>query len=345
MAVAYLIFGCANFMEFIGKHTAKEADEALLFCLATLIVATSQAFLFTYSLILLINTSYVTPRRIVKELIPIIAFSVTAAVGMFILPEMFVKIFVYVFTLFYIRQLVQYTRLFVTLYRRRRRELENFYSGPEPKRLEWIIVSFFTALGVGISALAVSLFPHIHIYVSLLCQCIYISVYIYFAIRFFNYAFIFRDIEQTFIKNKNDSEIKDRVLPISTALHLEQKIGQWIGDKGFLKNNLTLNDLARQLGTNNKYLSIYINKEKHMTFRDWINSLRIQEAKTLLLENTDLSIKDISFDVGFSSHAYFGKLFLENTGFTPQTWRARNQAKMTTLSLFFLLSSTTIYFL
>lgn len=328
MAATYLIFAFVNFMEFMSRTTIEEPNETLIFQLATLIIAVSQAFLFTYSMILLINALYITRRRIWSELLSIIAFSITGIIAISILPKTLVTIFIYLFTLFYIWLLIKYTRFFLIVYHAHKQELENFYSGMEPERLKWIKLSFFAALGIGVSALFVSLFPHI--YISLLCQWIYLLFYVYFAIRFLNYAFTFKNVKQTVVE-ANKPETEDRSLPTAAALHIETKIEEWIADKGFLQSDLNLNDLSQLLGANNKYLSIYINSKKQMTFREWINDLRIKEAKVLLLKNPDTSIKDISYDLGFGSHAHFGKLFLKSTGSTPQTWRNKNGTQISTI--------------
>ena len=53
---------------------------------------------------------------------------------------------------------------------------------------------------------------------------------------------------------------------------------------------------------------------------EYINRLKIQKAKELL-KNSDLSIKDISYQTGFESHSYFSKLFKRYTGCTPGEYR------------------------
>lgn len=340
MAVTYFIFASVNLLEFTSGATSGSGHEVVMFRLATLIIAVSQAFLFTYSLILLLNASYVTRKRIWNEVAFIATFSICGVAIMFTLPERFAAAFVVLFTVFYVWLLFKYTRLFLGIYHKCKQGLENYYSDTEPERLRWVLFSFFAALGLGVLVLLASLYPHV--YVSFLCQSLCLLFYVYFAIRFINYAFTFRHIGQAFAKSPKE-EMEDRTLPASTITYIERNLKQWIAEKGFLQSNLNLNDLSKTLGTNDKYLSVYINKEERTTFRDWINALRIQEAKTLLVENPDTPIKDIAYDVGFGSHAHFGKLFLENTGFTPQTWRNRNKTSIIKALLVFLLISTTAY--
>jgi AraC-like DNA-binding protein len=51
--------------------------------------------------------------------------------------------------------------------------------------------------------------------------------------------------------------------------------------------------------------------------------MKIEKAKNLL-NNTDLSAKQIAFKLGFKSDHYFGRLFKSRVGLTPQVFRTRN---------------------
>jgi AraC-like DNA-binding protein len=51
-------------------------------------------------------------------------------------------------------------------------------------------------------------------------------------------------------------------------------------------------------------------------------ALRMKQA-LYLLANSDLSIKEISFNLGFCSIFYFSKLFKEKTGMTPGAYRRK----------------------
>ena len=51
-----------------------------------------------------------------------------------------------------------------------------------------------------------------------------------------------------------------------------------------------------------------------------------------LLDDTKMSITDISYHCGFSSNAYFGKIFHEKYGMTPLQYRNRNIDKQNVLN-------------
>lgn len=91
----------------------------------------------------------------------------------------------------------------------------------------------------------------------------------------------------------------------------------------FLDKTLTLQKLATCLGTNRQYLSNYINQEKAMTFYDYINDFRLEEAKNLL-DGLDggrqYSIEEISNLSGFNSYSTFLRAFAKKYGQTPSKY-------------------------
>jgi len=53
-----------------------------------------------------------------------------------------------------------------------------------------------------------------------------------------------------------------------------------------------------------------------------IHDRLVMEARRLLF-HTDNSLKDISFDLGFSDASYFNRFFKRETGVTPASYRAK----------------------
>jgi len=51
-----------------------------------------------------------------------------------------------------------------------------------------------------------------------------------------------------------------------------------------------------------------------------------------LLQNTDLAIGEIVFNVGYTDSAYFNKLFREHHGTTPSQYRTTVRAKLFSLN-------------
>lgn len=63
----------------------------------------------------------------------------------------------------------------------------------------------------------------------------------------------------------------------------------------------------------------YFKKQTKMTFTDFVNQYRITQAKTLLLQ--DKNVTEVCYEVGFDSLSYFTKLFKKLTGKNPSVFR------------------------
>ena len=81
--------------------------------------------------------------------------------------------------------------------------------------------------------------------------------------------------------------------------------------------------LAELLGTNRTYLSAIIKEKSGMSYLQFVNSYRINEAIRILSdpEKTDYPLKKIWSDLGFNSPATFYKLFQQAVGITPSVYR------------------------
>ncbi|MCL2727952.1 MAG: helix-turn-helix domain-containing protein [Bacteroidales bacterium] len=319
MTFTYCIFGLVKLLELWSRSAIPDADNVLLFRIVTLIVAVFQAFLFTYTLILLIHAAYLTRKRMINELIPIVVLSVAFVVAFFILPAAYLRKAVHLFTIFYIFLLVKYSRLFIVTYRLCLQKMNNYFSGQEVQELRWVKFSFFAALSIGVLALASSLIPMIHIGVA--CKVVYLLFYLYFAIRFINYGFVYKKMEAALSDNNIVPQHQQNTQQGNGINILEAKLKKWIDQQRFLQPGITIEGVALEIGTNRNYLSEHINAIKGKNFRQWINELRIAEAKILLKQHPEMNLNDIASKVGFVNKSHFGRIFLAITNSTPQEWR------------------------
>lgn len=96
-----------------------------------------------------------------------------------------------------------------------------------------------------------------------------------------------------------------------------------IHEKRFLNPELTLDKLAHELQLSKSYLSRTINSELGVGFIDYVNTLRVEEAKKYLL-NPDFSnytLVSIGIEAGFNSKSAFYAAFKRNTGLTPTEFK------------------------
>ncbi len=90
------------------------------------------------------------------------------------------------------------------------------------------------------------------------------------------------------------------------------------------KENPKLEDVAKVAHYNKSHFSTTFRKEIGITYSEYINKLKIDYAKELLL-STALRVSDICFECGFASHANFLRLFKANTGMSPLQFRVYNK--------------------
>ncbi len=96
-------------------------------------------------------------------------------------------------------------------------------------------------------------------------------------------------------------------------------------EKLYLDFDIKLNTISEKLGKSVHHISQAINQNAHMSFPDFINSFRIEEAKKKLLEPKPDTIFAISLDVGFNSKAAFYSAFKKSTSQTPTEFKKSNK--------------------
>jgi len=92
--------------------------------------------------------------------------------------------------------------------------------------------------------------------------------------KFQNYKKVIQRLEET--KTDNTQDIKKSTLKEETILTIKSKLKEFEIGKAFLDPKTNLNKIAIQLGTNSKYLSMYINQFKGFGFPEYLNKLRIE---------------------------------------------------------------------
>lgn len=82
----------------------------------------------------------------------------------------------------------------------------------------------------------------------------------------------------------------------------------------------TIKFLADKCNLSPNYLSDLLTKETGRSAKEHINDFLVDKAKYLLL-NTEDSVNEIAYSLGFNYPHYFGRLFKKKTGNTPQEYR------------------------
>ncbi|MEM6298217.1 MAG: helix-turn-helix transcriptional regulator [Bacteroidota bacterium] len=105
-------------------------------------------------------------------------------------------------------------------------------------------------------------------------------------------------------------------------MRFESLMREYFGTK--LKNGLPLvSYFAEQLNLSASYLSDLLKKETGKTAQEHIHYQIIEKAKNLLL-NSNATVSEISYDLGFEYPQYFSKIFKKKTGVSPLEFRTLN---------------------
>lgn len=94
-------------------------------------------------------------------------------------------------------------------------------------------------------------------------------------------------------------------------------------NKLYLKEDLTIFDLSKELNINYKYISQAINSSFKKNFNSFINEYRVMESLKLMKEpdNEKYTLEAISQMSGFKSRSSFYSFFKKQTGKTPSEFR------------------------
>lgn len=111
-----------------------------------------------------------------------------------------------------------------------------------------------------------------------------------------------------------DMEIKN----VSDSDHTFEKTLKYIREN--LDKPIELAELSRQSGLEASYLCRIFKKRYGVTPRQYINDLRINKAKELMM-NSGFNITQIAEQLGFSSVHYFSKHFKEKEKISPLDYR------------------------
>ena len=87
-----------------------------------------------------------------------------------------------------------------------------------------------------------------------------------------------------------------------------------------ISKKINISDIASDLSLSRGYLSSTFRAETGQTLSGYIQKAKINEAKRLL-KDSSMSLASISHDLGFSSQAYFSRVFKKITGQTPKEFR------------------------
>ncbi|MBQ7956495.1 MAG: helix-turn-helix domain-containing protein [Clostridia bacterium] len=86
------------------------------------------------------------------------------------------------------------------------------------------------------------------------------------------------------------------------------------------RNGITLNDVAKELALTPTYFSRLFKEEKGINFKTYLNNMRFEYARKLLV-HSEMTVMQICSESGFNDYPNFIRRFRQYTGFYPAQYR------------------------
>ena len=148
-------------------------------------------------------------------------------------------------------------------------------------------------------------------------------LFIFFLIRYPDYFNKAQKESQEirYRKSQIDKLDKQKIIKRLESLIEDEKI--------YIDRSVSLKTLSTRLGLSSSQLSELLNSHYDTGFNSFINSYRIEEAKTLLNKKSGMNILETAFECGFNSKTTFNTAFRKFTGMTPTEYRKQISHKNT----------------
>ncbi len=122
------------------------------------------------------------------------------------------------------------------------------------------------------------------------------------------------------LENKSKESLEDLGIPEDVIKNTLSSLDKFESEKKFLEHSISVHQIAKDLGTNSRYLSKIINTFKEKTFSNYINDLRIEHVIKKLKDETQFrnyKMTVIAKESGFNTLQAFSKSFYKKTGIQP----------------------------
>ena len=215
------------------------------------------------------------------------------------------------------------------LLQRHQRQIKEQFSFQEKINLNWLKLLFY---GMAIMWILIIFVQNDQLIFS--TSTIFVVIMGYFGIK---QVGIFTNQQEFEIVGEKDNFIESLIIePLinqkkyaksglsdTAAKDLHLRLTQLMEtEKLFIEPELNLTDLSARLDIHQNYLSQVINEIEGVNFYDYINTLRTEEFKRLMLlpESKKYTLIALAYDCGFNSKSAFNRFFKKSTGLSPSEY-------------------------
>ncbi|MBP7510171.1 MAG: helix-turn-helix transcriptional regulator [Prolixibacteraceae bacterium] len=126
----------------------------------------------------------------------------------------------------------------------------------------------------------------------------------------------------SYMKKRNRKiTVSYKPLEISIKVNDDDKCIDFINNNYF-DSELSLEKISIETGISERRISSLIHEKYNCNFKAYLNRLRINESKRFL-EQTDLSMGEIAFKVGFNNQSNFNRVFKGELNISPTEYREK----------------------
>ena len=237
-------------------------------------------------------------------------------------------------------QSVTYIVYFDRSYKQSLKDMENYYDEDESHKIKWVrfcyIISMLTNI-VFLVYIGLFWFLDYKMEVASLYTMWYMLYFTYLTSNFLSFlsthkvvleAVAHRALSGEGLKISLGDSFRTRkskssqdTVKVNDFKSLERALKIWVAQKRYCEYDKSREEIADELGTTKELLHQYFMTKKGVDFKTWRTELRIEEAKRMLIENTDFSINIIGELSGFSDRSNFHRQFVKIVGCSPKQWR------------------------
>lgn len=106
-------------------------------------------------------------------------------------------------------------------------------------------------------------------------------------------------------------------------LETVEKIRKLIHER--FREIISTDSIAKQVDRSESYISSLFSRETGYTVTGYIEKTRVEKAKDLL-DLTSMSVKEISFEIGYRDQNYFSRIFKKHVGMSPTFYRQNRRS-------------------
>lgn len=126
-------------------------------------------------------------------------------------------------------------------------------------------------------------------------------------------------------KKEHEAKYRSMVNPELMDALKEKILSIIVIQEKYKDKEYSAKQLAKDLGTNTRYVSAVISVKFHMNYSSFVNKYRIEEAMAIMVDRRYqmLNMEEISDMVGFSNRQSFYASFFRIMNMSPREYRVR----------------------